>query len=64
MLTSTNITFDFDANTGQVNLLDSDTAGLSERREYICDVQAVSSASENYVVAKGTFEAVTPVRTT
>lgn len=61
VISSTNITFIFGSSTGTVELSDADTAGL-QPRAYLCEVQAVYSASENYVIAEGTFDATRALR--
>ena len=61
VISTTNITYDFDAQEGIVHLLDSDTAPLTPGA-WLCDVQAIVSPGQNYVLAETSFNAKLPVR--
>lgn len=61
VISTTNITYDFGAQTGIVHLLDADTAPLTPG-SWLCDAQAIISPQQNYVIAEGCFNATNPVR--
>jgi hypothetical protein len=61
VISTTNITYNFDAQTGIVHLVDADTAPLTPG-SWLCDVQAIISSSQNYVIAETSFTATIPVR--
>ena len=61
VISTTNITYNFDTQTGIVHLVDADTAPLTPG-SWLCDVQAIISPSQNYVIAEASFTATIPVR--
>ena len=61
VISTTNITYDFATQKGTVHLVDADTDPLTPG-SWLCDVQAIISPQQNYVIAEGCFNATIPVR--
>jgi len=61
VISATDITFDFENQKGVIHLRDADTAPLTPG-SWLCDVQAIVSPDQNYVLAESSFTAKLPVR--
>ena len=61
VISATDITFDFVTQKGVVHLRDADTSPLTPGL-WLCDVQAIISPGQNYVIAETSFTAKFPVR--